>query len=124
MNIPVDENGMVHFKTCLFAMCREALSIYMTDGACLLRAEKSALIHRFTVVDEQAKADEELYALLRAYWPQHAKNRIVNLCMPQEDELEGMALTTGKIYIGYILLENWNARKYGIRQASGVNANA
>lgn len=40
--------------------------------------------------------------------------------MPQEDELEGMALTTGKIYIGYIVLENWRARKYGIRQASDI----
>lgn len=41
MNIPVDENGMVHFKTCLFAMCREALSIYMVDGAVVMYAKLS-----------------------------------------------------------------------------------
>jgi hypothetical protein len=34
MNIPVDDNGMVHFKPCLFGMCREALGIYMKDGKC------------------------------------------------------------------------------------------
>ena len=67
MNIPVDDNGMVHFKTCLFAMCREALGFYMKD------------------VEHQTKGDQELYSLLKAYWPQHAKSRVVNLCLPQDE---------------------------------------
>jgi len=33
MNMPVDEQGTVHFKTTLFALIRESLSIRMGPGA-------------------------------------------------------------------------------------------
>jgi len=32
MNMPVDEEGTVHFKTTLFALIRESLSIRMGPG--------------------------------------------------------------------------------------------
>ena len=38
-------------------------------------------------VDRQTKADEELYRLLKLYWPAHHKAGIVNLVMPQDDGL-------------------------------------
>jgi len=37
MNMPVDDNGTVHFTTTLFALIRESLSIRMGQGTSLLR---------------------------------------------------------------------------------------
>jgi len=36
MNMPVDDNGTVHFTSTLFALIRESLSIRMGPGTCLL----------------------------------------------------------------------------------------
>ena len=36
MNMPVDDKGTVHFKTTLFALIRESLSIRMGPGIYLL----------------------------------------------------------------------------------------
>lgn len=61
MNIPVDENGTVHFTSVLFAMIRESLNIKMRP------------------VEEMDEADEELRQLLRRMWSEHAKKGITGL---------------------------------------------
>ena len=64
MNMPVDENGTVHFTTTLFALIRESLSIKMRP------------------VEEMDEADEELRHTLKRLWPLKAKKNLCDLAVP------------------------------------------
>ncbi|NP_001335573.1 Voltage-dependent calcium channel type A subunit alpha-1 [Caenorhabditis elegans] len=95
MNMPVAEDGTVHFTTTLFALIRESLSIKMRP------------------VEEMDEADEELRLTLKKIWPLKAKKNMVDLVVPPNHELCFQKLTVGKIYAGLLILENYRARKSG-----------
>uniref|UniRef100_A0A914Y1L2 Voltage-dependent calcium channel alpha-1 subunit IQ domain-containing protein n=1 Tax=Panagrolaimus superbus TaxID=310955 RepID=A0A914Y1L2_9BILA len=95
MNMPVAENGTVHFTTTLFALIRESLSIKMRP------------------VEEMDEADEELRQTLRKIWPLKAKKNMIDLVVPPNVELQFQKLTVGKIYAGLLILENYRAKKSG-----------
>ena len=67
MNMPVDEQGQVHFTTTLFALIRESLTIKMRQDP-----------------DEMDKADEELRDTIKKLWPLQATKKI-NLLVPPKD---------------------------------------
>jgi voltage-dependent calcium channel N type alpha-1B len=100
MNMPVDENGCVHFTTTLFALIRESLSIKM-------RADP----------DEMDKADEELKDTVKKLWPLQSVKKL-DLLVPPKDKLHGMpnrrVLTCGKIYAGLLMLENFRSYKQSL----------
>ncbi|GMT33209.1 hypothetical protein PFISCL1PPCAC_24506, partial [Pristionchus fissidentatus] len=95
MNMPVSDDGTVHFTTTLFALIRESLSIKMRP------------------VEEMDEADEELRQTLRKIWPLKAKKNLIDLVVPPNHELCFQRLTVGKIYAGLLILENWRAKKSG-----------
>uniref|UniRef100_A0A1I7WZX4 DM10 domain-containing protein n=1 Tax=Heterorhabditis bacteriophora TaxID=37862 RepID=A0A1I7WZX4_HETBA len=95
MNMPVAEDGTVHFTTTLFALIRESLSIKMRP------------------VEEMDEADEELRQTLKKIWPLKAKKNMIDLVVPPNHELCFQKLTVGKIYAGLLILENYRARKSG-----------
>ncbi|VDO19202.1 unnamed protein product [Heligmosomoides polygyrus] len=64
MNMPVAEDGTVHFTTTLFALIRESLSIKMRP------------------VEEMDEADEELRQTLKKIWPLKAKKNMIDLVVP------------------------------------------
>uniref|UniRef100_A0A183CB81 Voltage-dependent calcium channel type A subunit alpha-1 n=1 Tax=Globodera pallida TaxID=36090 RepID=A0A183CB81_GLOPA len=64
MNMPVSDDGTVHFTTTLFALIRESLSIKMRP------------------VEEMDEADEELRQTLRKIWPLKAKKNTIDLVRP------------------------------------------
>ena len=65
MNMPVDDNGTVHFTTTLFALIRESLGIKMGPAE---------------VMDQR---DNELRLSLLKFWPVQAK-RMMNLLVPPD----------------------------------------
>uniref|UniRef100_A0A158PBQ3 EF-hand domain-containing protein n=1 Tax=Angiostrongylus cantonensis TaxID=6313 RepID=A0A158PBQ3_ANGCA len=95
MNMPVAEDGTVHFTTTLFALIRESLSIKMRP------------------VEEMDEADEELRQTLKKIWPLKAKKNMIDLVVPPNHELCFQKLTVGKIYAGLLILENYRAKKSG-----------
>uniref|UniRef100_F1KX72 Voltage-dependent calcium channel type A subunit alpha-1 n=1 Tax=Ascaris suum TaxID=6253 RepID=F1KX72_ASCSU len=95
MNMPVAEDGTVHFTTTLFALIRESLSIKMRP------------------VEEMDEADEELRQTLRKIWPLKAKKNMIDLVVPPNTDLCYQRLTVGKIYAGLLILENYRAKKSG-----------
>ncbi|KAK0403052.1 hypothetical protein QR680_016690 [Steinernema hermaphroditum] len=95
MNMPVSEDGTVHFSTTLFALIRESLSIKMRP------------------VEEMDEADEELRQTLRKIWPLKAKRNMIDLVVPPNSDLTFTKLTVGKIYAGLLILENYRAKKSG-----------
>uniref|UniRef100_A0A1I7ZZQ0 EF-hand domain-containing protein n=1 Tax=Steinernema glaseri TaxID=37863 RepID=A0A1I7ZZQ0_9BILA len=95
MNMPVAEDGTVHFSTTLFALIRESLSIKMRP------------------VEEMDEADEELRQTLKKIWPLKAKRNMIDLVVPPNSELTFTKLTVGKIYAGLLILENYRAKKSG-----------
>ncbi|MFH4978718.1 hypothetical protein AB6A40_005427 [Gnathostoma spinigerum] len=101
MNMPVAQDGTVHFTTTLFALIRESLSIKMRP------------------VEEMDEADEELRQTLRKIWPLKAKKNMIDLVVPPNSELCYQKLTVGKIYAGLLILENYRAKKSGI-EVGGV----
>ncbi|CAD5229555.1 unnamed protein product [Bursaphelenchus okinawaensis] len=101
MNMPVDDDGKVHFTTTLFALIRESLSIKMRP------------------VEEMDEADEELRQTLRKIWPLKAKKNMIDLVVPPNAELCFQKLTVGKIYAGLLILENYRARKSGTEIGGG-----
>jgi hypothetical protein len=70
MNMPVSEDGTVHFTTTLFALIRESLSIKMRP------------------VEEMDEADEELRQTLRKIWPLKAKKNVIDLVVPPNNGKE------------------------------------
>uniref|UniRef100_A0A915CNI0 Voltage-dependent calcium channel alpha-1 subunit IQ domain-containing protein n=1 Tax=Ditylenchus dipsaci TaxID=166011 RepID=A0A915CNI0_9BILA len=101
MNMPVSEDGTVHFTTTLFALIRESLSIKMRP------------------VEEMDEADEELRQTLRKIWPLKAKKNMIDLVVPPNNDLCYQKLTVGKIYAGLLILENYRARKSGTEIGGG-----
>ncbi|CAK5119040.1 unnamed protein product [Meloidogyne enterolobii] len=118
MNMPVADDGTVHFTTTLFALIRESL------------------------IEEMDEADEELRQTLRKIWPLKSKKNMIDLVVPpnggkcfhkslshlysdflffshyfflfSSSDLCFQKLTVGKIYAGLLILENWRARKSGV----------
>ncbi|KAL3075199.1 hypothetical protein niasHS_013422 [Heterodera schachtii] len=101
MNMPVSDDGTVHFSTTLFALIRESLSIKMRP------------------VEEMDEADEELRQTLRKIWPLKAKKNMIDLVVPPNGDLCFQKLTVGKVYAGLLILENWRARKSGVEIGGG-----
>uniref|UniRef100_A0A914GZG4 Voltage-dependent calcium channel type A subunit alpha-1 n=1 Tax=Globodera rostochiensis TaxID=31243 RepID=A0A914GZG4_GLORO len=101
MNMPVSDDGTVHFTTTLFALIRESLSIKMRP------------------VEEMDEADEELRQTLRKIWPLKAKKNTIDLVVPPNGDLCFQKLTVGKIYAGLLIMENWRARKSGVEIGGG-----
>ncbi|PAV69811.1 hypothetical protein WR25_26057 [Diploscapter pachys] len=101
MNMPVAEDGTVHFTTTLFALIRESLSIKMRP------------------VEEMDEADEELRQTLKKIWPLKAKRNTIDLVVPPNHELCFQKLTVGKIYAGLLILENYRAKKSGTEIGGG-----
>uniref|UniRef100_A0A915PUS1 Voltage-dependent calcium channel alpha-1 subunit IQ domain-containing protein n=1 Tax=Setaria digitata TaxID=48799 RepID=A0A915PUS1_9BILA len=99
MNMPVADDGTVHFTTTLFALIRESLSIKMRP------------------VEEMDEADEELRQTLRKIWPLKAKKNMIDLVVPPNTELCYQKLTVGKLYTGLLILENYRAKKSGAELA-------
>ena len=66
MNQPIDEEGMVHFTTTLFALIRENLSIKMRSA------------------EEMDHADLELRSTIIKVWPYEGKDKIDLLIPPRE----------------------------------------
>ncbi|XGW32512.1 hypothetical protein V3C99_017226 [Haemonchus contortus] len=101
MNMPVADDGTVHFTTTLFALIRESLSIKMRP------------------VEEMDEADEELRQTLKKIWPLKAKKNMIDLVVPPNHELCFQKLTVGKIYAGLLILENYRAKKSGTEIGGG-----
>ena len=68
MNQPIDDEGMVHFTTTLFALIRENLSIKMRAA------------------EEMDQADFELRSTIVKVWPYEGKEKIDLLVPPREGE--------------------------------------
>ena len=66
MNMPVADDGSVHFTTTLFALIRESLSIKMG------------------LAEEMDKKDEELRETIKNLWPLYAKKNVHVLVPPNE----------------------------------------
>jgi voltage-dependent calcium channel N type alpha-1B len=75
MNQPIDDEGMVHFTTTLFALIRENLSIKMRAA------------------EEMDQADLELRATIIKVWPYEGKEKIDLLVPPREGE-QGIVVNT------------------------------
>ncbi|KAM7539608.1 hypothetical protein Aperf_G00000039296 [Anoplocephala perfoliata] len=92
MNMPVDDDGTVHFTTTLFALIRESLGIKMGPAE---------------IMDQR---DNELRYSLLKLWPVQAK-RMMNILVPPDSELVYQKMTVGKIYAGMLILENYRMSK-------------
>ena len=82
MNMPIDDEGMVHFTTTLFALIRENLSIKMRAA------------------EEMDQADFELRQTIIKVWPYEGKEKIDLLVPPREGILYYYYLYT--MYIKYV----------------------
>ncbi|KAM7535837.1 hypothetical protein Aperf_G00000089186 [Anoplocephala perfoliata] len=124
MNMPVDDLGCVHFNTTLFALIRESLSIKMGPAS---------------VMDIK---DAELRDTIREMWPLQAK-KMLNLLVPSDKvslfilrdrwalnsnalvysnvELTCGKMTTGKIYAGLRIYENWLASGKSNKNGSPIS---
>ncbi|CAK9291753.1 unnamed protein product [Gordionus sp. m RMFG-2023] len=93
MNMPVAEDGTVHFVTTLFALIREALSIKMRLG------------------DEMELANAELKEIVKKLWPLQGK-KMMEVFIPPKEEVGTGKLSIGKIYAGLLILENWRTTRF------------
>ncbi|XP_042869761.1 voltage-dependent calcium channel type A subunit alpha-1-like isoform X6 [Penaeus japonicus] len=100
MNMPLDDEGKVHFTTTLFALIRENLCIKMRAA------------------EEMDQADSELRATIKKLWPLQAKKNL-DFIVPPDDELKYEKLTVGKIYGALLILENWRTTRFGQIQPTG-----
>jgi len=94
MNMPVDNEGKVHFTTTLFALIRENLSIKMRSA------------------EEMDQADVELRETILKVWSLTGKSKI-DLLVPCTPSVGRGRLTVGKIYGGLLILDNWKQTKFG-----------
>ncbi|KAK3783093.1 hypothetical protein RRG08_054985 [Elysia crispata] len=92
MNMPVAEDGTVHFTTTLFALIRECLIIKMGPAE---------------IMDRR---DEEMRETIRKLWPVKGK-KMMDKLMPPNEELDEGKMSVGKIYAGLLISENWKAYK-------------
>lgn len=97
MNMPVDEEGKVHFKSTLFSLIRINLQIFMRS------------------MEEMDQADQELRAAIQKSWPttRGGNPPMVDLLVPPPEETGPGKLTVGKIYGGMLILENWKLSRFG-----------
>ena len=97
MNMPVDEEGKVHFKSTLFSLIRINLQIFMRS------------------MEEMDQADQELRAAIQKSWPMTRGGTppMVDLLVPPPEETGPGKLTVGKIYGGMLILENWKLSRFG-----------
>ena len=97
MNMPVDEEGKVHFKSTLFSLIRINLQIFMRS------------------MEEMDQADQELRAAIQKSWPitRGGTPPMVDLLVPPPEETGPGKLTVGKIYGGMLILENWKLSRFG-----------
>ena len=113
LNLPVDENQLtVDFQTALFAVVRKNLSIKTPAGLSNWKlTDDLAKMKEMNVKFARGsmRADEELPQILLQNWPQSSK--ILDLLVPQEESVGRGSMTTGKLYTGLILLENWKLYK-------------
>ena len=72
MNMPVDIEGKVHFKTTLFALVRVNLQIFLRS------------------MDEMDQADQELRATISKIWPFTKRDGSIDLVVPPS---EGIPIT-------------------------------
>lgn len=113
MNMPIDDEGRVHFTTTLFALVRVNLNIFMRP------------------MDEMDQADQELRATIIRTWPFMRRDTKLDLLVPQPSgrflhaarflsrsfnlpfiETGPNKLTVGKIYGGMLILENWKRTRF------------
>ncbi|KAL8580522.1 hypothetical protein ACOMHN_054677 [Nucella lapillus] len=92
MNMPVAEDGTVHFTTTLFALVRESLMI-KTGPA-----------------EDMDRMDEDMKETIRRLWSVQGR-KMLDLLMPGVKELDEGKMTVGKIYAGLLIAENWKAYK-------------
>ncbi|XP_076674534.1 calcium voltage-gated channel subunit cacophony isoform X7 [Andrena cerasifolii] len=104
MNMPADANGKVNFTTTLFALIRENLNIKMRSA------------------NERNQANEELRDTIRSIWPLQAK-KMLDILIPRNEELKGMNMTVGKIYVCLLILESWRTTRFGQIESTGQNDN-
>ncbi|XP_040575808.1 voltage-dependent calcium channel type A subunit alpha-1 isoform X2 [Lepeophtheirus salmonis] len=95
MNMPVDNEGKVHFNTTLFALVRVNLQIFMRS------------------TDEMDQADQELRTTIGRSWPFTKRDGKLDLLVPPSSETGPNKLTVGKIFGGMLILENWKITKFG-----------
>ncbi|XP_076674538.1 calcium voltage-gated channel subunit cacophony isoform X10 [Andrena cerasifolii] len=100
MNMPADANGKVNFTTTLFALIRENLNIKMRSA------------------NERNQANEELRDTIRSIWPLQAK-KMLDILIPRNEELKGMNMTVGKIYVCLLILESWRTTRFGQIESTG-----
>lgn len=84
MNMPVDQDGKVHFTTTLFALIRENLSIKMRPGIkfmYFLSRSRAHFHNRITEADEMDEANQELRVTIKKIWPLQAK-KVLDLIIP------------------------------------------
>ena len=108
LNLPLDENLTAHFKTTLFSVVRKNLEIKMP-------VESKGWDKRMSV--DTTQADEDLREILRTNWPHCTKH--LDLFLPKRKEMGDSVMTTGKLYTGLTILENWQVYKRQKRK-SGV----
>jgi hypothetical protein len=94
MNMPIDDEGKVHFTTTLFALVRVNLQIFMRS------------------MDEMDQADLELRATIARSWPHTKRDGKLDLLVPPASEIGPNKLTVGKIYGGMLILENWKLTRF------------
>ncbi|XP_052789506.1 voltage-dependent calcium channel type A subunit alpha-1-like [Mya arenaria] len=92
MNMPVADDGTVHFTTTLFALIRESLGI------------------KTSITEQMDRKDEEMREVIQRLWPVQAK-KLIDLLVPPKEELTEHKLAVGKIYVGLLIAENWKAYK-------------
>ncbi len=94
MNMPIDDEGKVHFTTTLFALVRINLQIFMRS------------------IDEMDQADQELRQTIGRTWPYIRRDGKIDLWVPPASETGPNKLTVGKIYGGMLILENWKQTRF------------
>eukprot|EP00094_Tigriopus_californicus_P013635 TCALIF_13192-PA protein Name:"Similar to CAC Voltage-dependent calcium channel type A subunit alpha-1 (Apis mellifera)" AED:0.16 eAED:0.16 QI:0/0.61/0.47/0.84/0.77/0.89/19/0/1097 len=94
MNMPIDDEGKVHFTTTLFALVRVNLQIFVRS------------------MDEMDQADQELRTTIGRTWPFVKRDGKIDLLVPRPAETGPNKLTVGKIYGGMLILENWKQTKF------------
>lgn len=62
------------------------------------------------------QADDELRETIKMIWPLQA-DKMVNLLVPPNNQLNRKNLTVGRVYAGLLLLESWRNTKFeGLRK--------
>ena len=113
MNMPVDNEGKVHFTTTLFALIRENLSIKVSKVyAHYCFTSLIVVWFQMRSAEEMDQADVELRETILKVWSLTGKSKI-DLLVPCTPSIGRGRLTVGKIYGGLLILDNWKQTKFG-----------